>query len=182
MKWRMGVDAGSKNGSICLLRDDGEQAIFFDITGAPLEIKDHFREIVQYHKVEFAVLENPGHRPFQNPSAGDKLHDAVGYIRCLLDWLDIPYKFVTPPKWQAVVEGIPGAKPRIKVDKKTMTPEQIAEIKKKNDKLSSERKKEVKEAVQLFVRRRFPHAEVKNNFNRSDALAIAYYASKELQD
>lgn len=165
----MGCDPGYAAGAICVLHEDLDSIIFFDI-GESLTDMCHFFDVWACN-IRIAFLEKVNSSPAMGVTSAFNFGKGVGWVEALLTSRQIPYECVSPQKWLTVTGDRP-VKEALPWDgdQKTRTA------------IRSKNKREGKKATYEWCKKKFPNAELRSfskDSNRADALAIAYYCWKE---
>lgn len=168
-----GVDVGYENGAICLLSPDFKEIIFQDITDKnPKGVHWHSPLISFFRRNKDFILsiaiEKVSTSPRQGVVSAGKFMYANGVLQALAELTDKSWHTVAPLKWQECT-GVSINKEVLEVDD---TPEERGKKRNRN-------KYALKTSSYEWAKAKFPNADLgKRNFNRSDALGIAYYLSQ----
>lgn len=159
-----GCDPGYADGAIAILYDD-DSVLFFDIDRTPLSITP---AIPYLEMVKFSLLEHVASRPRQSSQSVSNFGKGIGWCETIHAVAKVSYEEVVPQKWQEIItpKRSPAAVP------KTLA-------KKERDKIKAKNRRQLKEDIYNFCRKRFPKVDWRSfnkDTNRADALAIALYA------
>jgi len=179
MKYFIGIDPGISSGSICIASEDFQTIKFIDIKEEQevCDITNEFGQAILTWTETTAALERVSASPQMGSVSAFSFGRGFGRLEALLCAWQIPFRTVAPQKWQQAISTIPFNKPRA-------PSEDIKQVRRDLDK----RKREVKSSVYEFVSKIFPHADLTyttdkgrkaKDFNKSDALAIAYWLSTQ---
>jgi len=160
MNLTLGIDPGSASGAVAVLSENEEYIDFFDIKNNPFELILFLTNITANldYEIKICNLEKVSAFPGQGSVSGFNFGVGYGIIQSALISLKIPYNIINPKDWQANLEGLPSKKAGV-------TKEQ--------------RRKQLKQAIYEWAKRRFPRAELRSfnkDTNRADALGLAFYS------
>jgi hypothetical protein len=169
-KYTLGADSGFAHGALCVIGEDLEEIHFFDIGEGTLSGLCSFIDNWS-SRLRYAVLEKVNSSPMMGVVSAFNFGRGYGWLETLLTVHSIPFECVAPQKWLTIVGSRP-VKETLPYDADQ----------KERDKIRRNNKKEGKQATYTFCKKRFPRAELRSfsrDSNRADALAIAYWGSKE---
>lgn len=180
MKYILAADPGV-SGAIALLPDDGSLPIVIDLKPEGAHWEDQVIDIIQKWapKLRACAVELVGSAPRNAAHHTAKLCTSSGILRGLFRLTarvyNIPYKLVTPQKWQSGI-GLVTSKENLYDDQ---TPDERKKIRNRN-------KYNHKKAIYVWAKGKFPDTNFskfqEGGSNQADALGIAYWMLKSLTD
>lgn len=165
MNYYLGADPGYAHGALCILPEDLNDVLFFDIGESLSDLCSFFETWAP--TIKCAVIEKVGAMPRQGISSALNFGRGIGWLEALLTNYSIPHEYCVPAKWLEVIPSRPTPEPIDKsLPEKDKTKKRAA-----NKKLS-------KIHTFNFCKRKFPKAELRTfnkDSNRADALGLAFY-------